>query len=135
MKAVIQRVKYSSVTVDGKKIGEIQNGLLVLLGVTHTDSEKEVNWLATKIKDLRIFEDEDGNKINNVTFIGTLNSHQEGIYVLEYEVIDQWNQKLNGKCQVRVLRSPIINLDPDNNDSLNNDHVKDDLSDNNHKDN
>ena len=60
MKAVIQRVKYSSVTVDGKKIGEIQNGLLVLLGVTHTDSEKEVNWLATKIKDLRIFEDEDG---------------------------------------------------------------------------
>ena len=36
MKAVIQRVKYSSVTVDGKKIGEIQNGLLVLLGVTHT---------------------------------------------------------------------------------------------------
>ena len=82
-----------------------------------------------------VFEDEDGNKINNVTFIGTLNSHQEGIYVLEYEVIDQWNQKLNGKCQVRVLRSPIINLDPDNNDSLNNDHVKDDLSDNNHKDN
>lgn len=82
-----------------------------------------------------VFEDEDRNKINNVTFIGTLNSHQEGIYVLEYEVIDQWNQKLNGKCQVRVLRSPIINLDPDNNDSLNNDHVKDDLSDNNHKDN
>ncbi|MDO4589447.1 MAG: D-aminoacyl-tRNA deacylase [Fusobacterium sp.] len=60
MRAVVQRVKNSSVSVDGKKIGEIGNGLLVLLGVTHTDTEKDVNWLANKIKDLRIFEDESG---------------------------------------------------------------------------
>ena len=60
MRAVIQRVKHSSVTVDGKILGEIGNGLLVLLGVTHTDTEKEVNWLAAKVKDLRIFEDEEG---------------------------------------------------------------------------
>lgn len=60
MRAVIQRVKNSSVSVEGKKIGEIGNGLLVLLGVTHTDTEKDVNWLANKIKDLRIFEDENG---------------------------------------------------------------------------
>ncbi|MEQ3307771.1 D-aminoacyl-tRNA deacylase [Fusobacterium varium] len=60
MRAVIQRVKHSSVTVDGNILGEIGNGLLVLLGVTHTDTEKEVNWLATKVKDLRIFEDEEG---------------------------------------------------------------------------
>lgn len=60
MRAVIQRVKYSSVTVDGNILGEIGNGLLVLLGVTHTDTEKEVNWLAAKVKDLRIFEDEEG---------------------------------------------------------------------------
>lgn len=60
MRAVIQRVKHSSVTVDGNILGEIGNGLLVLLGVTHTDTEKEVNWLAAKIKDLRIFEDEEG---------------------------------------------------------------------------
>ena len=57
MRAVIQRVKHSSVTVDGKVLGEIGNGLLVLLGVTHTDTEKEVNWMASKVKDLRIFED------------------------------------------------------------------------------
>ncbi|AVQ29925.1 MULTISPECIES: D-aminoacyl-tRNA deacylase [Fusobacterium] len=60
MRAVIQRVKHSSVTVDGNILGEIGNGLLVLLGVTHTDTEKEVNWLAAKVKDLRIFEDEEG---------------------------------------------------------------------------
>ena len=60
MRAVIQRVKHSSVTIDGNILGEIGNGLLVLLGVTHTDTEKEVNWLAAKVKDLRIFEDEEG---------------------------------------------------------------------------
>ena len=60
MRAVIQRVKHSSVTVDGNILGEIGNGLLALLGVTHTDTEKEVNWLAAKVKDLRIFEDEEG---------------------------------------------------------------------------
>ena len=60
MRGVVQRVKYSSVTVNGEIIGKIDKGLLVLLGVTHTDSEKEINWLAKKIKDLRIFEDQDG---------------------------------------------------------------------------
>lgn len=60
MRAVIQRVKHSSVTVDGKIIGEIGQGLMILLGVTHTDGEKEMNWLASKIKDLRIFEDAEG---------------------------------------------------------------------------
>lgn len=60
MRAVIQRVKHSSVTVDGKIIGEIGQGLMILLGVTHTDGEKEMNWLVNKIKDLRIFEDAEG---------------------------------------------------------------------------
>ena len=60
MRAVIKRVIHSSFTVDGNILGEIGNGLLVLLGVTHTDTEKEVNWLAAKVKDLRIFEDEEG---------------------------------------------------------------------------
>ncbi|MGX6590618.1 D-aminoacyl-tRNA deacylase [Cetobacterium ceti] len=60
MRGVVQRVTKASVTVDGKIIGKIEKGLLVLLGVTHNDSEKEVKWLSKKIKDLRIFEDEDG---------------------------------------------------------------------------
>ena len=60
MRAVVQRVKYSNVSVDGEVVGKIDKGLMVLLGVTHTDGEKEVNWLVNKIKELRIFEDSEG---------------------------------------------------------------------------
>ena len=63
MRTVIQRVKYAKVSVDGKILGEIDKGLLVLLGVTHEDTIKEVKWLANKTKNLRIFEDEEG-KLN-----------------------------------------------------------------------
>lgn len=60
MKAVIQRVKHSSVTVEGKITGEIDNGLMVLLGVGKGDSEKDAEYLAEKIPFLRIFEDNNG---------------------------------------------------------------------------
>lgn len=59
LRTVIQRVKFARVSVDGKIIGEIDKGLLILLGVTHDDSEKEMKWLANKTKNLRIFEDEE----------------------------------------------------------------------------
>ena len=59
MRTIIQRVKYARVSVDGKVIGEIDKGLLVLLGITHEDTIKEVKWLANKTKNLRIFEDEE----------------------------------------------------------------------------
>lgn len=60
MRAVIQKVKHSSVAVDGEIVGKIGKGFMILLGVTHEDGDKEVKWLAKKIKDLRIFEDENG---------------------------------------------------------------------------
>jgi D-tyrosyl-tRNA(Tyr) deacylase len=60
MQAVVQRVTQSSVTVAGHKVGAIDTGLMVLLGVAHDDTEKEAVWLADKIVHLRIFEDEDG---------------------------------------------------------------------------
>lgn len=63
MRAVIQRVKYASVKVDDNIIGEIKNGLLILLGISNDDTEKEVKWLANKIISLRIFED-DNKKMN-----------------------------------------------------------------------
>ena len=63
MRAVIQRVKHASVTVDNQITGEIKQGFLVLLGVTHTDTEKEVEWLAKKITDLRVFNDSE-DKMN-----------------------------------------------------------------------
>jgi len=60
MKVVIQRVKSASVEVDEVTISSIQKGLLILLGITHTDDEEDVNWLTNKVANLRIFNDDDG---------------------------------------------------------------------------
>lgn len=60
MRAVIQRVKRSAVRVDGETVGEIAEGLLVLLGVGKDDSEQDAKYMADKIANLRIFEDEQG---------------------------------------------------------------------------
>ncbi len=60
MRAVIQRVKKSSVTVDDIVIGSIGTGLLTLLGVADGDTLKDANYLADKISNLRIFEDDKG---------------------------------------------------------------------------
>jgi D-tyrosyl-tRNA(Tyr) deacylase len=60
MRAVIQRVSRASVRVDGKIVGQIGRGLLVLLGVSRTDTEAAADYLAEKIAGLRIFEDPDG---------------------------------------------------------------------------
>lgn len=63
MRACIQRVSEARVTVDGEVIGEIDRGLVVLLGVGQSDGEKELTWLADKVIGLRIFED-DAGKMN-----------------------------------------------------------------------
>jgi D-tyrosyl-tRNA(Tyr) deacylase len=60
MRALVQRVSGASVDVDGKRIAQIGPGLLVLLGVTHEDAEKDADRLADKVKALRIFPDADG---------------------------------------------------------------------------
>ena len=60
MKLVVQRVKNASVDVDGKRVGKIEEGLLVLCGITHNDTEKEAEYLARKLTNLRIFHDENG---------------------------------------------------------------------------
>ena len=63
MRLVIQRVKRSSVTIEGTEKHEIGQGMCVLIGVTHSDTEADADWLAEKMTGLRIFED-DGGKIN-----------------------------------------------------------------------
>lgn len=60
MKVVLQRCKKASVTVNKEVTGSINNGLVLLVGVTHEDTTKECEWLAEKIAHLRVFEDEDG---------------------------------------------------------------------------
>ena len=69
MRAVIQRVSQAKVTVAGRVVGEITQGLLVLLGVTHDDEETDASYLAKKTAGLRIFEDDEGKMNLAVTDI------------------------------------------------------------------
>jgi D-tyrosyl-tRNA(Tyr) deacylase len=65
MKAVIQRVSQSSVTIENKIVAEIQKGLLILVGIEDTDSQEDINWLTAKIANLRIFGDD--NDVMNLS--------------------------------------------------------------------
>lgn len=63
MRIVVQRVAFSKVEIGGEVSGEIERGLMVLLGITHDDEEKDMDWLIKKIINLRIFKD-DQDKMN-----------------------------------------------------------------------
>lgn len=66
MKLVIQRVKQAKVEVKGKAAGEIEKGFLVLIGITHTDTRQEADYLAKKLCNLRVFEDENQKMNRNL---------------------------------------------------------------------
>ena len=65
MKAVIQRVLESSVTIEGKVVAQIKQGLLILIGIEDSDVEEDINWLTSKIANLRIFAD--ANHVMNLS--------------------------------------------------------------------
>jgi D-aminoacyl-tRNA deacylase len=69
MIAIIQRVSEASVKIEGVIKGAIQAGFLVLLGITHTDSQEDVEWLSKKIVGMRIFSDEDSKMNMDLTSI------------------------------------------------------------------
>lgn len=114
MKVVVQRSKYSSVSVDNKLINEINSGLVVLVSFTHSDTEKEIDFLVNKIVNLRIFDDENGvmnksildvggeilsisqftlyadtNKGNRPSYVNALNGEES------IKLYDLFNEKLN----------------------------------------
>ena len=102
MRAVLTRVKHASVSVDGKVIGQIGEGFLVLLGVTHEDTEAQAVKLADKLTGLRIFEDEN-EKMN-------LNLEQVGVgqmlganYHYKYPELAKLSQKANAMYVHRRL--------------------------------
>lgn len=69
MRAVIQRVRRASVTVDGREKGSIDKGLLVFLGIHQHDGEKELRWMVEKVVNMRLFEDDESKMNRSVTDI------------------------------------------------------------------
>ena len=79
MRVVIQRVRQASVSVEGETVGAISTGLMILIGVTHTDAEDDARWLAQKIATLRIFED-DAGKFN----LSVIDIHASALVVSQF---------------------------------------------------
>ena len=70
MRAVIQRVQHASVTIEGKEKSRIGQGVLILLGCENADTSEDISWLAHKIANLRIFDDEAGVMNRSVVEVG-----------------------------------------------------------------
>lgn len=70
MRAVVQRVSSASVEVEGEIVGAIENGFMVLLGVTHEDGEEDAQWLASKLAQMRVFSDEEGKMNLDISQVG-----------------------------------------------------------------
>ena len=70
MKVVLQRSGQATVRVDGEMTGSIEKGYVLLVGVTHSDTEEDANYLAKKIADLRLWEDAEGKMNHSILEVG-----------------------------------------------------------------
>jgi D-tyrosyl-tRNA(Tyr) deacylase len=70
MRVVVQRTKQAAVTVDGAVVGAIDHGFMLLVGITHDDTEQDARYMAEKIAGLRVFEDESGKMNLSITETG-----------------------------------------------------------------
>ena len=116
MKIVVQRCKRASVTVNNKIVGKIDNGLMLLVGFTHGDSSKEIDYMVDKVLNLRVFDDENGvmNKslldvggsilsVSQFTLYGDASKGRRPSYVnalsgeLAISLYDEFNKKIENK--------------------------------------
>jgi D-tyrosyl-tRNA(Tyr) deacylase len=98
VKTVIQRVSSASVTIDAKIVAEIQNGLLVLIGIEDIDSQEDIIWLSQKIANLRIFGDE--NEVMNLS-VKDVNG---GIIVVSQFTLQASTKKGNRPSYIKAAR-------------------------------
>jgi D-tyrosyl-tRNA(Tyr) deacylase len=101
MKAVIQRVVESSVTIDSKVVAEIKNGLLVLVGFEDSDTQEDIDWLTSKIANLRIFADE-----NHVMNLSLKDTNGDMIIVSQF-TLHALTKKGNRPSYIKAAKSEI----------------------------
>lgn len=101
MRCVIQRVGEAKVVIDGNVVGEIQNGLVALLGIETSDNEDDVDWLAKKIVQMRIFSDE--NEKMNVS----LQDVSGNILLVSQFTLHASTEKGNRPSFIKAARSEI----------------------------
>ena len=116
MKIVVQRCTRASVTVDNKIVGKIDNGLMLLVGFTHGDTSREIDYMIDKVLNLRIFDDNEGvmNKslldvngsilsVSQFTLYGDASKGRRPSYInalsgdLAIKLYEEFNQKLKDK--------------------------------------
>lgn len=121
MKIVVQRVTNASCEVDKKIVGKIDNGLMILVSFTQTDTEKNIDWMVNKVLNLRIFDDESGimNKsvldikgsilsISQFTLYGDANKGNRPSYINALngeeavKLYDLFNDKLRNQIKVET---------------------------------
>ena len=101
MRAVIQRVSSASVKVDGRITGEIQQGLLLLVGIEDSDAKEDLEWLSGKVVNLRIFNDEEGVMNKSVKDI------EGGILVVSQFTLHAATKKGNRPSYIRASKPEI----------------------------
>ena len=82
MRIVLQRVSHASVTIDGRVKSQIGPGLLLLVGIEEPDNEEDVQWLAKKVMQMRIFNDKDG-----VMNISALDLHADVLLISQFTLM------------------------------------------------
>lgn|SRR5690606_10497132 len=101
MRVVIQRVIEASVTIEGQVVASINNGLLILLGIVDEDNQEDVQWLSSKIANLRIFGDDNG--VMNKSVIDT----QGDVIVVSQFTLHASTKKGNRPSYIKAAKPPI----------------------------